>query len=189
MGRDVFRRDRLLVTANGRAVSAAVTVVITAKDEELHVGRCLDSALPLGRAIGLERGSENPTLHIARAHGAEVVEHLWGSYSAQRNWALENLRIETELVLFLDADEYLTEDLRTEITAAIKADSIDGFCIAQENIVLGRRLRHGCWYPDYQMRLFHRRRDHHEKRLVREHAVIDGKTDFLRPPLQSVVPC
>jgi glycosyltransferase involved in cell wall biosynthesis len=171
------------VTVNRQAVPAAVTVVITTKDEELHVGRCLDSALPLGRAIVLDGGSEDATVEIARAHGAEVVEHLWEGYSAQKNWALENLPIKTEWVLFLDADEYLTEDLRTEITAAVKADSIDGLYVARENIVLGRRLRHAWWYPDYQMRLFLRRKGHYEKRLVHEHAVIDGKTDFLRTPL------
>lgn len=171
------------MTVHRQGSSAAVTVVITTKDEELHVGRCLNSALPLGRVVVVDAGSEDATVEIARAHGAEVIDHHWEGYSAQKNWALENLSIKTEWVLFLDADEYLTQRLRNEIEAATRSESIDGFYIARENIILGRRLRHAWWYPDYQMRLFRPTKGRYESRLVHEHAVIAGETEFLRSPL------
>lgn len=160
-----------------------LTIVITTKDEELHVGRCIDSVQGLGRIVVLDSGSVDATQEIAREHGAEVVAHAWVGYSAQKNWALDNLAAEAAWVLFLDADEYLTDALRSGIRSAIRTASVDGFYLARENIVLGRRLKHAWWYPDYQMRLFKPSRARYEDRLVHEHVLIDGETSFLQEPL------
>lgn len=160
-----------------------LTTVITSRDEELHVGRCVDSVRELGPVIVLDSGSTDRTVEIARDLGARVVEHPWEGYAAQKNWALANLPIEGEWVLFLDADERLTEACRREIAAKVNANGVNGYFIARENIVLGRRLRHAWWYPDYQMRVFRRERARYEDRLVHEHVVISGQTDVLSEPL------
>ncbi len=183
MGGHVLGGDCDVVTSHDEQRLADITAVITTKNEQLHIARCIDSAAPLGRVVVVDGGSEDTTLEIAGAHGAEVVEHTWEGYSAQKNWALKNLSIETEWVLFLDADEYVTDGLRAEMIAAIRTDSVNGFYVARENIVFGRQLRHAWWYPDYQMRLFRRMKGRYENRLVHEHVVIDGKTDFLQGPL------
>src|SRR5205809_1933650 len=85
--------------------------------------------------------------------------------------------------MFLDADETLTEGACREIASMISQNGVDGYYIARENIVLGRRLRHAWWYPDYQMRVFRRDKARYEDRLVHEHVVISGETDFLHEPL------
>lgn len=160
-----------------------LTTVITSRDEQLHVARCVDSARGLGPVIVLDSGSTDKTVEIARDHGALVVEHAWEGYAAQKNWGLVNLPITTDWVLFLDADERLTEAACREIASRVNHDGVDGYYIARENIVLGRRLRHAWWYPDYQMRVFRRHKARYEDRLVHEHVVISGRTDFLREPL------
>jgi glycosyltransferase involved in cell wall biosynthesis len=161
----------------------SLTTVITSRDEELHVARCVDSAQRLGPVIVLDSCSSDKTTEIARARGALVVEHPWEGYAAQKNWALANLPIETDWVLFLDADETITEAACREIASKVNRDGVDGYYIARENIVLGRRLRHAWWYPDYQMRVFRRDKARYEDRLVHEHVVISGKTDFLHESL------
>jgi glycosyltransferase involved in cell wall biosynthesis len=162
---------------------SSLTTVITSRNEELHVARCVDSARRLGPVIVLDSGSTDRTKEIARDHGAFVVEHSWEGYAAQKNWALVNLPIATGWVMFLDADETLTEAACREIASRINQNGVDGYYIARENIVLGRRLRHAWWYPDYQMRIFRRDKARYEDRLVHEHVVISGKTDFLHEPL------
>jgi glycosyltransferase involved in cell wall biosynthesis len=161
----------------------SLTTVVTSRDEQLHIARCVDCARRLGRVIVLDSGSTDKTVEIARDNGALVVEHPWEGYAAQKNWALANLPIATDWVLFLDADERLTEAACREIASKVNQDEVDGYYIARENIVLGRRLRHAWWYPDYQMRVFRRDKARYEDRLVHEHVVISGKTDFLREPL------
>src|SRR4051794_32586228 len=133
-----------------RSGGPLLTSVITTKDEEIHIARCVDSALSLGPVIVLDSESRDRTAEIARDCGATVVVHPWAGYAAQKNWALANLPIETDWVLFLDADERLTDASRSEISEVVSRTDADGYYIARENIVLGRRLRHAWWYPDYQ---------------------------------------
>jgi glycosyltransferase involved in cell wall biosynthesis len=171
-------------TVDVRASPAIVlTTIVNTKDEELHIGRCIDSVKELGPVIVVDSASTDRTREIAQEHHAAVVEHPWEGYAAQKNWALANLPIETEWVLFLDADETLTRGARDEIRRKVGESAVDGYFIARENIVLGRRLRHAWWYPDYQMRVFRRQRARYEDRLVHEHVIVDGATDVLSQPL------
>ncbi|HZU81755.1 MAG TPA: glycosyltransferase family 2 protein [Polyangiaceae bacterium] len=162
---------------------STLSVVISARDEAIHIARCIESARELGRVFVVDSGSADDTIEIARAHGAHVVEHPWEGYAAQKNWALRSLPIETDWVLLLDADEYLTPALRREIAAAIGSEATAGYYLPRRNVFLGRVLRHAWWYPDYQMRLFRLGRGRFEDRLVHEHVIIDGREDFLREPL------
>lgn len=160
-----------------------ISIVIATKDEALHIERCIESVRELGPVFVVDSGSFDETVELARASGATVVDRPWLGYAAQKNWALENLPLETDWVLFLDADERLTEELRGELTAAAGSDDVVGYHVARENVVLGRALRHAWWYPDYQLRLFRRGRARFEERLVHEHPVVDGPTEYLEHPL------
>jgi glycosyltransferase involved in cell wall biosynthesis len=163
--------------------TAGVTTIITTKDEELHVARCIDSVRPLGRVVVVDGGSGDRTIEIARARGADVVEHAWQGYADQKNWALAETGIATPWVLFMDADEYLTPAGRDEIGAAIRDGSAAGYLLPRAQIFLGRRLDHAWWYPDYQLRLFRADRGRFEGRRVHEHVVVDGPESTLREPI------
>jgi glycosyltransferase involved in cell wall biosynthesis len=157
-------------------------VVIPARDEELHIERCIESARDLGPVFVVDSGSEDRTVELARAAGATVVEHPWEGYAAQKNWALDNLP-ESDWVLFLDADELLTPEGRKEIEAAIERESPAGYYVARRFVFLGRELKHAWWYPDYQLRLFRRGRGRYEERRVHEHVIVDGPVETLREAL------
>jgi len=161
----------------------SITVIITTRDEELHIGRCIESVRGLGRVVVVDSESRDATREIAEASGAEVVKHPWEGYAAQKNWALTSVAADTEWALFMDADEFLTDQLRSEISNAIEDSSAAGFYVARENVVLGRRLKHAWWYPDYQMRLFRPELARFEDRLVHEHVLVDGPTAHLDEPL------
>jgi glycosyltransferase involved in cell wall biosynthesis len=164
---------------NGR-----LTVVIPTKDESVHIERCIESARELGLVVVVDSVSSDGTQAIARSLGARVVERPWRGYAEQKNWALGSAGIETEWVLFLDADEYLTERGRAEIVAAVRRGDADGFLIPRRYVFLGRHLRHAWWYPDYQLRLFRRRRARFEDRLVHEHPIVQGdRVATLEEPL------
>jgi glycosyltransferase involved in cell wall biosynthesis len=157
-----------------------ISIIIPTLDEELHVGRAVASASPLGPVHVLDSGSADRTSELGQQAGATVAQHPWSGYATQKNWALANLGIETEWVLFLDADEYLTPALREEIVAATTSGAADGFYIPRRNVFLGRLLRHAWWYPDYQLRLFRATKGRYEDRLVHEHVLLDGETAFLK---------
>ena len=160
-----------------------LTAIVMTRDEELHVQRVLDSLAGIESIFVVDALSEDHTRALAEAAGATVVEHAWEGYAAQKNWALANLPISTEWVLFVDADEVLTPALRAEIEQAVRDPEISGWYVPRANIFLGRVLKHAWWYPDYQMRLFRLGRGRYEDRLVHEHVIIDGKEAFLVEPL------
>ena len=162
------------------AASATLTTVIPCLDEKLHVERAVSSVVQLGPVIVLDAGSSDGTQSLAVAAGATVVEHPWEGYAAQKNWALAQLPIETEWVLFLDADEVVTDPLRAEIVDLLaRSDTADGYYLPRRSMFLGKPLEHAGWYPDHQLRLFRRSRGRFEDRLVHEHVLVDGRTAFL----------
>jgi glycosyltransferase involved in cell wall biosynthesis len=167
----------------GRLEAASITVIIPTRDEAVHIRRCVASARPLGRVIVVDSGSTDATQRIAREHGAEVVEHAWEGHAAQKNWALDTLDITTPWVLFLDADEYLTDAARAAIRSAVASNRADGFELPRAYVFLGTRLRYAWWYPDYQLRLFRRGRGRFEERRVHEHVIVDGAVAQIEMPL------
>jgi glycosyltransferase involved in cell wall biosynthesis len=160
-----------------------IVCVIPAVDEEMHIGRCVRSVSELGPVYVIDGGSTDRTAVEARLAGATVVDHKWTGYSAQKNWALENVGTEHEWVFLLDADEYLPPKSAAEIRHVAAHGAANAYSIARQNIVLGRKLRYAWWYPDWQVRLMRRGTARFEDRLVHEHVIVAGATGYLSEPL------
>ena len=87
-----------------------LAVIILQKNEALHIRRCLEKLKPLEprQVFVVDCLSTDGSDKIAKEMGVTVVYHEWpGNQAAQFNWALDNLPIEAEWILRLDADEYL----------------------------------------------------------------------------------
>jgi glycosyltransferase involved in cell wall biosynthesis len=152
-----------------------ILTIVPAKDEEIHITRCVASARALGDVVVIDGGSGDATVQLAQDAGATVLENEWRGYSEQKNWALDQVAGQADWILFLDADEYLTDVGRAAIRAAVSSDAADGYYLGRRYFFLGRRLDHAYWYPDYQLRLFRAGRGRFESRLVHEHLVVDGR--------------
>jgi hypothetical protein len=84
----------------------------------------------------------------------------------------------------VDADERVTPELAAEITALLAGSpSHPGYYLARKNYFAGVWIRHGGWYPDYNLRLVRRGRGRYEARMVHEHVLLDGPPGYLENPL------
>ena len=93
-----------------------VAVIIITYNEEINLPFALKSVCNwASQVFVVDSFSTDKTVEISTKLGAEVYKHTFEGYTEQRNWALKNLPIKTEWVLFLDADEYLSEPLKEEI--------------------------------------------------------------------------
>jgi glycosyltransferase involved in cell wall biosynthesis len=104
-----------------------LSVLILTFNEEVNLPACLQSVKELGcEVFVVDSCSTDRTKEIAGAAGAQVVEHPFENYAAQRNWAQRNLPIHSEWVLHLDADERLTPQLVDEIreTLGVRGEAI-----------------------------------------------------------------
>ncbi len=165
-----------------------VTVIILTKNEELHLGRCLERLRALGprRVVVVDSESTDATVEIARREGAEVVVHPWpGNQAAQFNWALDALDIRSEWVLRLDADEYLSPELTEEIRTKLPAMPADvgALVLPLGRYFLNRRLRHGIVNGVAMVRMFRRGCCRYEQRLMDEHLqILSGRALTLTHP-------
>lgn len=94
--------------------------------------------------------SNDGTIEYLDNINVKYVLHKYESSYKQREYALQFIR--TDWILFLDADEFLSPELICKLNS-IKLKDTHNYSFARKNIVFGKVLYHGGWYPDYQMRL------------------------------------
>ena len=136
-----------------------LSVLIIAKNEELHIGnniRRLKKYLNPQEIIIIDDFSTDATAKIATELGVKVVKHaLNGDFGAQRDFAISQAT--AKWILFLDADEYVTETLGTEISKALaecdQSDKLYSFRLSFLHHFCGHPVHHLGMYPDYHMRL------------------------------------
>lgn len=154
-----------------------ITAIILTKDEAVHIRRCIENVAPLCKKVYVvDCFSTDGTQEIARSLGAEVVEHEWpGNQAAQFNWALDNLTINTEWILRLDADEYLTPELIAELKEKLPRvpSGIKGIMLPLKNVWMGKPLKHGGATIKI-LRLFRTGYGRYEARMMDEQLEITG---------------
>ncbi len=132
-----------------------VSACITAGNEEKNVRRCLESVKWADEIIVVDSFSTDRTVEICREYTNLVYQHRWLGYIGQKN-LIKDLA-EGPWILFIDADEEISPELRDEILSEIEGDTsknIAGYEFPRMVWFLGKWIRHGDWYPDIKLRLF-----------------------------------
>lgn len=135
----------------------SITAVVLTHNEEVNISHCLNSLTWCEKRIVLDSGSTDRTVEVAREEGAEIAVNIMDPFiqSEQRNWALDNLNINTEWVLFIDADEEVTQDLAGRICQETKNASSDTtlFQLAPKFMFMGKWLKNTQSFPVWHDRL------------------------------------
>jgi len=159
-----------------------LTVIILTFNEERHIARAINSIAEVAdKIVVVDCYSTDTTLDIAHEHGAQVIQREWVNHAVQFNWALTHLDADTDWVLRLDADEYLTPELIGEIKARLASigPDIDGVYCGRRMTFQGELIRHGGVFPVRVLRLFRYGRGECENRWMDEHIKVAGATmDF-----------
>lgn len=136
-------------------MTVPLSVCIIARDEERHLPRCLASvAWAAERIVVVDSKSSDATESIAREMGARVFVHDYEGNLEQKRYALEQAT--QAWVLGLDADEAVTPALAEEIRVCVGEGVVAGYEVNRVTYHLGRWIRHGDFFPDWQLRLFRR---------------------------------
>ena len=156
---------------------APLSVVLITRNAASQLDACLESAAFAAEIVVVDSASTDDTRAIAARHGARVIEKDWLGFGPQKQFAVA--QASHDWVLCLDADERVTPELARSVAAAIAAPSSPVYRMARCNRFLGRWLRHGEGYPDWNLRLFDRRRARWTEDPVHEHVVADGPVGTL----------
>jgi glycosyltransferase involved in cell wall biosynthesis len=143
--------------------SALVSIIIPVRDEADQIVECVGQLTWADEVIVADGGSTDGTQAAARQAGARVLEGTGPTIAAQRNAAIAEAR--NEWVFAVDADERVTEPLREELTAVVRAPQHAAYRVRRRNFYLGRELTRGRWGKDWVTRLFTRDRRYIERRV------------------------
>jgi glycosyltransferase involved in cell wall biosynthesis len=153
-----------------------LSLCVITRDAAAQLADCLASVPFADEIVIVDSGSRDDTVQIARRSGARVIEREWPGFGAQKNFAVS--AASHDWVLCLDADERLTPELAASIRAVLAgggaASAPVAYRMARRNRFLGRWLAHGEGYPDWNLRLFDRRRARWTEDPVHENVVADG---------------
>ncbi len=151
-----------------------ISAVIIAFNEEAKIAAAIKSVDWADEILLVDSESTDRTREIAGEHGARVVVQKWLGFSAQKQFAVDAAA--NDIVLSLDADERVTDALRDEILKLREANSIaDAYRVPRLSIYMGREIRHGSWYPDWQLRLFDRRKGRWQDVVIHESFQMDER--------------
>ncbi len=162
-----------------------LTAIILTKNEARHVAECVASLRWADRVLVFDSLSDDDTVALARAAGADVAQRPFDNYAAQRNAALEAVAthwVATDWVFFVDADERGTPALAEEVRCVIAERPENGWYVPRHNVIFGRLTLGAGWYPDYQFRLLRHGRARYV-RPVHELGEVDGAVGYLANPL------
>ena len=173
-----------------------ISVVVPVKNEARNLVACLASVRWADEVWVVDSHSTDETVTIAEANGARVAQfEFGGGFPKKKNWALENLPLNNEWVLLLDADERVTPGLEQEIRQLWQqSEKAEGFYLNRKLIFLGRWIKHCGWYPSWNLRLFKHRLGRYERLETddventgdveaHEHVVLSGRAAYLQNDL------
>jgi heptosyltransferase-3 len=134
-----------------------ISTIIITQNEERNIGRCIDSVLSVAdEIVVIDSFSTDRTSDIASGKGAHVVNHLFKSHIDQKNYAITQASY--DIVLSLDADEYLSEELTRSILEIKESWPFEAYRMNRLSNYGGKWIRHGNWYPDQKIRLWNKRK-------------------------------
>jgi hypothetical protein len=136
----------------------ALSVCIITSNEEHNLPRLLASLQGMAEEIVVvDSGSRDRTQEIALNAGAHFFSRVWTNFGDQKNFAAS--QADTDWILFLDADEELTQELRQSILQwKASQPQFPVYEVARMTWLFGAWIHHSRWYPDWQRRLYDRRK-------------------------------
>ena len=131
----------------------SLTAVVITYNEEANLERCLRSIGWVDEIIVVDSFSSDHTVEIARRYTTHILQHVYDGDIPQRELGF---RAATgEWLMYVDADEEVTDRLREQITDVVHSPAAkSGYAFLRKSRIFGKWTEHGGWFPDYTFRLF-----------------------------------
>lgn len=146
-----------------------LAVALIVRNEAKHLKACLETVHDwVDEIVILDSGSTDNTEEIARQFTDKFyTNHEWPGFGPQRR--LAQSYVVSDYVLWLDADERITPELKASIQQAVQQNKPDTvYQISRLSWVFGRFIRHCGWYPDRVLRLYPTKLTQYNDALVHE---------------------
>ena len=119
---------------------ATLSVIIPTYNEENYILDCLQSVSFANQIIVVDSYSTDNTVEIAKSFRCEVFQRKFDHFSNQKNSAIACAK--SDWILFIDADERVTEKLKNEILETINHAKHHAYKIRFPHFYMNRFLYH-----------------------------------------------
>jgi glycosyltransferase involved in cell wall biosynthesis len=117
-----------------------LSVIIPAFNEESYIEDAIKSVSFADEIIVVDSYSSDNTKQIATSLGCKVLERKFDNFSAQKNFAISHAT--GDWILFIDADERVTEKLKYEMLEELKSPRHSGYKLKFPHFYMNRFLYH-----------------------------------------------
>jgi glycosyltransferase involved in cell wall biosynthesis len=149
-----------------------ISAVLITLNELENLRRSLPSLSFCSEIVIVDSGSTDGTVEFARSMGCKVHHREFDHFGAQKAYAVS--LAENDWIFNLDADEWVTPELASEIQEAIQNPALSGIWIRSRLVFLGKIFQHGRESRVRVLRVFRKscgefdRASVHEKILLQE---------------------
>ena len=159
-------------------------MTVITRNEAANVAAALQSVAWADEIIVVDAESTDETVAVAERIGAtRVVVRPWAGYVEQKNYAASLAA--HDWIFSLDADERVPPALAASVRQALATEpAAAAFRMRRVTWHLGRWIRTTDWYPDYQTRVYDRRRAQWTGRYVHEGLAVNGPVGDLTGELE-----
>lgn len=129
--------------------------------------------------IVVDSFSNDKTLDLVSGFGCKIFQQKYINSAKQKNWALAYCT--HDWVFQIDSDELLEPNAENLIRSAIanSTENVHCFKMPRRNHVLGKWVKYGGLYPDWEYRLFRKKYGEWWDREVHSRIVVPGKIGIL----------
>jgi len=158
-----------------------ISALILAKNESLMLGDCLKQLDFVKEIIVMDQNSTDNTMVIAKKYANKIIKSTSSNFSKNRNTLAKEAT--GEWLLYLDADERIDDQNISEIKSGVQSPQFQAYYFPRKNIVIGKWLKHGGWWPDYVPRLIKKQNLINWFGEVHESPKIEGEFGYFKQPI------
>lgn len=167
-----------------------LSLIIITKNSSRNIQKTITSiAQDMREIIIIDCGSTDETIGISKKYTNKIYNCTFhNDFSEIRNFGIS--KATGEWILVLDSDEELSNEARKRIRTLAANDDIDGYWFRRKTYISDTTyLKHGLFYPDYQLRLFRNKKKYayhgrvHEELNIPKNRTQEIPVDILHHPI------
>lgn len=158
-----------------------ISACLTVGNEANNIQRCLDSLFWVDEIVVVDSFSKDNTVEICKRYTNRVYQHEWLGYVGQKE-LIKKMAIHP-WILFIDADEEVSPELRAEIIQEFESGNnryYDGYKFPRKVFFLGKWITRGDWWPDVKMRLYRKEKGICAGREPHDQVILTGPVKRLK---------
>lgn len=162
-----------------------ISAIILTLNEAEDLPKCIDSLDWTDQNFVLDSGSTDNTCEIALRMGATVYKNKFKSFGQQRCWAIDNIPVKSDWILFIDADEVSTPKFASAVLNAIRntKNETAGFYCCWKLMLYGKWLKFSDSFPRWQFRILKKgKARYRDAGHAMKESHVEGKLEYLKEP-------